>query len=103
MQYLVDLGKLPPEEARTSANRNIITRAVGTAPTIETDIIAVDHALVGQAAFLLCSDGLSGMLTDEEITAVIRAADTLDAAVDTLIDRANEAGGTDNITVVLCK
>ncbi len=103
VQYLVDLGKLPPEEARTSTNRNIITRAVGTAETVEPDIFLVDSALVGEAVFLLCSDGLSGMLTDEEMAEIVRAADTVEQAVDELIDRANAAGGSDNITALLCR
>ena len=103
VQYLIDLGKLTPEEARTSTNRNIITRAVGTAPALEADVVPVDAGLVGRATFLLCSDGLSGMLTDAEMAAVIRGADSLDAAVATLIDRANAAGGSDNITAVLCR
>ncbi|MBQ3126221.1 MAG: serine/threonine-protein phosphatase [Clostridia bacterium] len=103
VQYLIDLGKLTPEEARTSTNRNIITRAVGTAPALEADIVAVDAGLVGQATFLLCSDGLSGMITDAEMAAIVRGADSLDAAVDALIAAANAAGGSDNITVVLCR
>lgn len=101
VQYLVDLGKLTPEEARMSTNRNIITRAVGTAPALECDVIAIEPELVGQAVFLLCSDGLSGMLTDEEIADVVRADGISASAVDELIARANAAGGTDNITVVL--
>ena len=103
VQYLIDLGKLTPEEARTSTNRNIITRAVGTAPVLEADIVPVDAGLVGQATFLLCSDGLSGMITDAEMAAIVRDADSLDAAVNALVDAANAAGGSDNITVVLCR
>lgn len=101
VQYLVDLGKLTPEEARMSTNRNIITRAIGTAPALESDIIEVDPALIGSSAFLLCSDGLSGMLTDEEIAGTVRGGGVTAETVDTLIARANEAGGTDNITAVL--
>ena len=103
VQYLIDLGKLTPEEARTSTNRNIITRAVGTAPVLEADIVPVDATLVGRAAFLLCSDGLSGMLTDSEIADVVRSTPALDEAAATLVSGANAAGGTDNITVVLCR
>lgn len=103
VQYLIDLGKLTPEEARTSTNRNIITRAVGTAPALEADIIPVDAGLVGRATFLLCSDGLTNMVTDAEIAAVVHESRSLDAAVNTLVDKANRAGGTDNITVILCK
>lgn len=103
VQYLIDLGKLTPEEARTSTNRNIITRAVGTAPAIEADVVAIDTGLLGYATFLLCSDGLSGMITDAEMGAIVRGAQSLDAAVDALVDAANAAGGSDNITVVLCK
>ena len=103
MQYLVDLGKLPPEEARTNANRNIITRAVGTAESVEADIFLIDPSLVGQAVFLLCSDGLTGMLTDGEIAELVRRADSVEEAVEVLVARANAAGGTDNITAVLCR
>ena len=103
VQYLVDLGKLPPEEARTNANRNIITRAVGTGESVEADIFLVDPNLIGRAVFLLCSDGLSSMLTDAEIAETVRRADSVEEAVDALSARANAAGGSDNITAVLCR
>ncbi len=103
VQYLIDMGKLTPEEAKQSTNRNIITRAVGTTPQIDSDIIRIEPELLAGATFLLCSDGLSGMLEDSEIAAVVNSGLAVEEAVDALVARANDAGGTDNITVVLCR
>ena len=76
-----------------------LTRALGIAPGVEVDLITA-NCRAGDA-FLLCSDGLNKMLQDDEINNVLNAAATPELAVETLISRANFAGGRDNITAIL--
>jgi protein phosphatase len=96
---LVRSGRLSAEEADAHPQRSVITRALGTDPEVDVDTFSVD-AKPGDI-FLLCSDGLTTMLGDEEITNTIRRAETLEQATKTLVKAANRAGGEDNITVVL--
>jgi protein phosphatase len=77
----------------------VITRALGMRDNVVVDISRVD--LQTGDRFILCSDGLSGMLTDDEIHDVARKHEDLEKVVSELIDRANEAGGTDNITAMI--
>ena len=97
---LVQSGVLTPEEAERHPQRSAITRALGTEETVEIDGFTVS-AEPGDI-YLICSDGLSNMLTDDEVTEAIENAggDPHDAA-DALIRAANEHGGEDNVTVVL--
>lgn len=110
VQYLVDQGKMTPEEARRSLNRNIITRAVGTEPTVEPDVFVTRLSPgKGSPEFVgvLCSDGLTNHVSAEDICDEANKA--LEAVSDRalghiceeLIDLANEGGGADNITAVL--
>jgi len=92
------LGVLTPEEARAHPYRNVITRALGTAGHVEVDVLEVD-VLPGDR-FLLCTDGLSGMVPDEEMAGMLRSEHIEDAA-DALLAAALDAGGTDNITFLL--
>jgi PPM family protein phosphatase len=97
---LVESGVLTPEEAERHPQRSAITRAVGTERAIDADVFSVP----GRPGdlFLLCSDGLTDMLSEEEIAAVLLGADRDPvAAAEGLVDAANERGGEDNITVVL--
>ncbi len=87
------------EEARNFPHKNVITRALGMRDSVVVDIARVD--LEDGDRFVLCSDGLSGMLTDEQIRDITKRNEDLEAAVGELIDRANEAGGTDNITAMV--
>ena len=89
------------EEARTHPRRNIITRALGTQGDNAPDLLAAD-AQPGDL-WLLCTDGLSGMLTDETIEAEMRRNVPLDAMADSLLSQALEAGGRDNVTLILCR
>ena len=100
VQYLVDIGKITAAEAKTSTNKNIITRAVGTEALVETDFFTVDSDLTG-AYVLLCSDGLTNHVTEEDMVSCIKDATDVEAACAELIDRANKGGGSDNITAVI--
>ena len=96
---LVEKGKLTPEEARTHPQRSVITRAVGPEPRVQVDTQTAS-ARDGDR-FLICSDGLTTMIDEPEIADILAAAPSLKEAGHQLIDAANEAGGRDNITVVL--
>ncbi|MCP4067982.1 MAG: serine/threonine-protein phosphatase, partial [Phycisphaeraceae bacterium] len=89
-------GLLSADEAAVHPRRNEILRAVGVLAEVEVEIADVDIAPGDR--FVLCSDGLSGVVRDDEIAAVVRGASPQDA-VTTLIQMANERGGPDNITV----
>lgn len=91
-------GAITEEEAQYSPFRNVITRSLGNMPTVEVDIIAEDIQ-IGDT-FVLCSDGLSGNLTPEDIRSLTSGKSPSQAAYD-LVDAANERGGTDNITTVV--
>jgi protein phosphatase len=97
---LVRSGRLTEEEAESHPHRSVITRALGTEPEVEIDAIAVD-ARDGDI-FLLCSDGLTTMVDDASILALIDGnREQLEVAARALVSAANDAGGEDNITVVL--
>ncbi len=96
---LVRRGKLTEEQAAEHPQRSIITRALGPEPDVEVDTWTYP-ARAGDV-ILLCSDGLTSMISEERVRAVLEAHENLDAAADALISEANEAGGRDNITVVL--
>ena len=100
VQKLLDEGKITEDEARVHPNKNIIMRAVGTDPEVKPDFFKV---LPDKKTFLLCSDGLSNFVDDKTIEKIIRSSVSLREAVETLIEKANAAGGGDNITAVLVK
>ena len=96
---LVKTGKLSEEEAQVHPQRSVITRAVGTDPDVDVDGFTIE-AEEGDV-FLICSDGLSDMVEDEEILELFhRNRDDLDKAVRALVGAANRGGGEDNITAV---
>jgi serine/threonine protein phosphatase PrpC len=92
-------GQLTDEQAEDHPQRSIITRALGPEPEVEVDVRTVP-ARAGDV-FLVCSDGLTTMVDEDRITEVLTSAGSLDAAVRTLVDEANRAGGRDNITAVV--
>jgi serine/threonine protein phosphatase PrpC len=97
---LVRSGKLSPEEAENHPQRSVITRALGTDPDVDVDVFATDTE--SGDVYMLCSDGLSGMVDDEAILQLVeRNRADLDAAAQALVGAANRGGGEDNITVVL--
>jgi protein phosphatase len=99
LQEQIDAGLITPEQAAVSINKNLVTRAVGVEDMVllETHL----HEIQADDRFLLCSDGLSDMLNDARISDVLRQHDSLEAAANALVASANEAGGKDNIAVVL--
>lgn len=99
VQELYRKGRLTAEEARHHPNRNLITRAVGVDEFVEADIF--EGELAPTDLLLLCSDGLTGMLEDNEIVALVNASRSLDEAVEHLIAAACENGGLDNVTAIL--
>ena len=102
VQLLVDLGRMTEEQALHSSQRNIITRAVGTAEDVDCDIFTIDAL---PDAILLCSDGLTNMLSPDEIgerfEKGVSSEEDARAVCRALIDGANEAGGKDNITAAI--
>jgi protein phosphatase len=86
------------DEQRKFPHKNVITRALGMRETVQVDVLA--HDIHDQDIFIMCSDGLSGMVEDPKLLEVVRGAGNLEAAVSGLVDAANAAGGTDNITVL---
>lgn len=92
-------GKLTAQEATHHPQRSIITRALGPEPSVEVDS-ATWPAEPGDV-FLLCSDGLTSMIDDGQVAALLREASSMEQAARALVAAANEAGGRDNITVVL--
>ena len=92
-------GKISASEAETHPQRSIITRALGIEPEVEIDTSSVDWE--PGDIFLLCSDGLTSMVPDQEIAAIIGGKESLEQAAAGLVDAANTHGGRDNITVIL--
>ena len=96
---MVKSGEITEAEAEVHPHRSVLTRALGTEPDVIVD--EFDVALTDGDRLLLCSDGLTGMVTEEQIVAILSAAPDPQDAADRLIRAANRAGGVDNITVVV--
>lgn len=94
-------GKVTAEEVREHPQKHMITRAVGAAETIEPDFFEVE--LKKDDIVLMCTDGLTNMVQDEEICKIIKESPSLEEAAKELVNLANKNGGTDNITIVLVK
>jgi PPM family protein phosphatase len=92
-------GQITPEAAEHHPQRSIITRALGPEPDVQVDT----YTLAGRDGdvFLICSDGLTSMISDDELGSILRSSDSLDDAADSLVRAANQSGGKDNITVVM--
>ena len=98
VNQLIEAGQLTEEEAETFEHNNIILQALGTADTVQVDLTYVE--LRKGDVVMLCSDGLSGMVRFDEIREVLRLTPEPIEVCKQLIDRANQAGGHDNITVI---
>jgi len=101
MQKLIEAGELTEEEAKLSERRNIILQALGPEPYIKDDL--THQAIRRGDTLVLCSDGLSGQVTKDEIAMLVTEEGDVAAASKLLIERANFNGGPDNITVVLAR
>ena len=102
LQEQIDSGMLTKEQARYSQNKNLVTRAVGIDPNVETEVHTYD--VEKGDLYLLCSDGLSDMVTDEDISETLDAMrGNLPLAAQQLVQLANDCGGRDNISVILVK
>ncbi len=100
VEEMVKSGEIQKEEMRTHPNKNIITRALGTDTSVRPDCFEID--VKEGDVLLLCSDGLTNMVDDLTIESVLQEeADSLERAGNILVDRANNAGGKDNISIVL--
>ncbi len=102
LQELIDRGFYTPEEARNSMNKNLVTRALGIDPIVMPDI--QEDIVLKNDIYLLCSDGLTDLVEDEDIYLTIRQfSANLEEAAKQLITKANQNGGKDNISVMLCR
>ena len=99
VEELVDAGEITPEEARVHPSRSIITRALGSDPHMRADAFTVDVTRGDRV--LLCSDGLSSMVTDDVIEEAMVTSPAPQACADKLVDLALEAGGLDNVTAIV--
>jgi len=99
VQEQVDAGRLSPEEARVHPYANVITRCVGSNGDVVPDLYI--GTLEAGDLLLLASDGLTGMMEDEDLLALLEEGGSLEEQVDRLIAEANRRGGLDNITVIL--
>lgn len=98
---MVKLGEINADEARVHPDKNIITRAVGTSDHVEADFFEVE--ITADDTILLCTDGLTNMVRDDEILDIIKKYDNAQAATMQLVKEANANGGRDNITVMIIK
>jgi len=103
VQYLVDIGKMTPEEARSSTKKNIITRAVGVDKEVSVDVSVLEKKQYKGKTLLLCSDGLSGYLDAPKLAELRREHGDAEVFGKVLVQMANAAGGSDNITAVIAK
>lgn len=101
LQEQLDAGLITPEQAAFSSNKNLVTRAVGVEDTVMLE--THQHDVETGDLFLLCSDGLSDMLDDPAIAQVLQVHDSLETRGRALIAAANDAGGKDNISVILAR
>ena len=102
LQEQIDSGMLTPEQARYSQNKNLVTRALGIDPTVDAEIHEYDTQ--PGDIWLLCSDGLNDMVTDEDIAMTVATlSGNLSLAARQLVQMANDNGGRDNISVILVR
>ena len=99
VEELIQAGELTEAEAEGDPRRSMITRSIGIEPGVDVDLVPIQ---VGSGdRFLICSDGLTGMVDDDEIEEILKSESDPTAAARQLIDAANRGGGTDNITVLV--
>jgi len=101
LQEQLDAGIITPIQALTSLNKNLVTRALGVEDTVLLEVH--EHSVEAEDIYLMCSDGLSDMLTDAAIAALLRTTGSLEHKCKSLVAAANAAGGRDNISVLLAQ
>ena len=101
VQEMVRLGGIDAEEAKHHPDKNIITRAVGAREKVEVDFF--EYRLKKGDMILMCTDGLSNMIEDEEMLAIVKSSRDIVEAVERLVEKANDNGGNDNIGVILAE
>ncbi|MBR3153495.1 MAG: Stp1/IreP family PP2C-type Ser/Thr phosphatase [Lachnospiraceae bacterium] len=99
VEEMVRLGEITEAEARNHPDKNIITRAVGATPNVDIDFF--DYKVEPGGMILMCSDGLSNMVEDEDIRRILRRTISIEDKARVLVETANENGGKDNIAVIL--
>ncbi|MDO4938538.1 MAG: Stp1/IreP family PP2C-type Ser/Thr phosphatase [Lachnospiraceae bacterium] len=99
VEEMVKKGRMVRGSQDYLSKKNLITRAIGTQKSVEIDSFSIE--LNGDEKILLCTDGLSNMMNDEDIFNIIQNSDSIEDAAKTLISTANEHGGVDNVSVVL--
>ena len=99
VEEMIRMGGIDRDEARNHPDKNIITRAIGAADTVDIDFFSVE--LKPLEKVLMCSDGLTNMLEDEEIRMIVQGEGSIEGRARELISVANERGGKDNISVIL--
>ncbi len=99
VEEMVSLGKIDRKAARTHEKKNYITRAIGGEKNVEAEMFSVD--LNHGDKIIMCSDGLSNMVEDNDILNIVKHSDSLEEAVEGLIKTANDNGGKDNISVII--
>lgn len=101
VQEMVRLGGINAEEAKRHPDKNIITRAIGVKEKVEIDFF--EYRLKKGDIILMCTDGLSNMVEDEDIFQIVKGSRDVVEAVERLVDRANSNGGSDNIGVIIAE
>ena len=101
VEEMVRMGEITADQARVHPDKNIITRAIGVRGRARVDFF--EEELRREDIILMCSDGLTNMVTDEEIQGIVKESRDLEDAARKLVAQANESGGRDNIAVVLVK
>ena len=99
VQELIDEGEITPEEAKTHPQRHVLSQALGSEETVDPDTFSATV----EDRVLLCSDGLTEEVAEKTIAEILHEASDIEAAADKLIQRANENGGSDNISVIIAE
>lgn len=101
LQESVDAGLLTPEQAAVAPGKNLLTRALGSEEDLLMDVHS--YPVLADDVYLMCSDGLTDMLSDTDMTQILKSGSTLEVTATALVARANAHGGRDNIAVILTK
>lgn len=99
LQEQLDAGLISPEQAKVASHKNLVTRALGVDERVEVDV--VEHLPELDDVYLFCSDGLTDMVDDEDLVRILSNSANLSTKADALVRSANDAGGRDNISVIL--